>query len=112
MNENKTNTLSTEDMWSTLLKAPDFVLDGYEIPRLYVDAARQKKQRELTETVEDQIKYPKKYWPIKKNDQIVVFKRPNYLDDVKKFDLQIYKLANYYYDKEKAEKVMEKLSSK
>ena len=110
--ENKTNTLSTDEMWTTLRKAPDFVLDGYDVPRLYIDAVKQKKQRELTERVEDQIRSPKKYWPVKKDDQIVVFKRPNYLDDVKKIDTQIFKLANSYYDKEKAEKVMEKLSNK
>jgi hypothetical protein len=74
--------MSIDNMWETVKGGNDFGVEGYEVPRQYLDFKKQKKDREIEEQVIDQIKQPKKYWPIKKNDELVIFKRPNYLDDV------------------------------
>jgi hypothetical protein len=75
-------TMSINDMWGTVKGTNINGLEGYEAPKIYQDAKRQINERKYKETLEDQQKFPKKYWPIKKNDELVVFKRPNYLDDV------------------------------
>jgi hypothetical protein len=76
------HNMSLDDLWDTVKGGNEFGIEGYEAPRKYLDPKKQIKARELEEQVKDQLKYPKKYWPIKKNDELVVFKRPNYLDDV------------------------------
>lgn len=76
--------MSLNDMWETVKGSDNFGIDGYSVPREYLDARKIKGDRELIDNLQDQIKHPKNYWPIKKNDEVVVFKRPNYLDDVYK----------------------------
>ncbi len=74
--------MSLDNIWETVKGGNDFGIEGYEPPRKYVDPRKQIKNREIDEQIKDQVKHPKKYWPIKKNDELVIFKRPNYLDDV------------------------------
>ncbi len=75
-------TLSIDDMWGTVKGNNILGLEGYEVPKIYLDAKKQIMDRKYKEAIEEQQKYPKRYWPVKKNDQIVVFKRPNFIEDV------------------------------
>jgi hypothetical protein len=93
------------DMWNTIKGQNAFGIEGYEIPRHYADPKKEIEKRNRAEIAKDALKHPKKYFPPRKNDEVIVFKRPNYLDDV-------YKWANSYYDKEKAEAVLEKINEK
>jgi hypothetical protein len=98
-------TMDMHDMWNTIKGQNAFGIEGYEIPRHYADPRKEMEKRNLAEIAKDALRHPKKYFPPRKNDEVIVFKRPNYLDDV-------YKLANSYYDKEKAEATLEKINEK
>ncbi len=74
--------LSLDEIWETIKGSNQFGVEGYEVPRQYLDPRKTKKDREILDQVKDQLKHPKKYWPIMKNDEPYVSKRPNYLDDV------------------------------
>ena len=74
--------MSVDDMWNTVKGNDNWGIEGYEPVIKYVDPRLQMKKREYEDNIKDQVKNPKKYWPVKKNDEIVVLKRPNYLDDV------------------------------
>jgi hypothetical protein len=85
-------TMSAEDMWNTIKGQNAFGIEGYEIPRFYADPRKNIDKRRLEEIAKDALKHPKKYFPPRKNDEVIVFKRPNYLDDVRKIinlDLQM-----------------------
>jgi hypothetical protein len=76
------NHISINDMWNTLSGTNNIGIEGYQVPKQHLDPKRQIIERKYQENIEDQRKHPKSYWPVKKNDELVVFKRPNFLDDV------------------------------
>ncbi len=82
--------LSLDDMWKLTNNQVDIGIEGYNVPNL--------------------CKIPKKVKAIfiktdEETGKPILPKRPNFLDEV-------YKWANSYYDKEKAEKVIEELEGK
>ena len=88
--------MSVPEMWS-LVKGENsnWGIEGYEAPKKYFDY---KQVKNLKEAALNNVK-PK--WPLKDVDgNVIVTKRPNYLDEVIKW-------SNSYYDKEKAEKILE-----
>jgi hypothetical protein len=86
----KTSQLSLNDMWKLNQNQVDIGIEGYVVPNL----------------CKIPNKLPVQY--IKKEDEdgnVILPKRPNFLDDV-------FKLANSFYDKEKAEKIISELEEK
>jgi hypothetical protein len=75
--------MDMNDMWNTVRGENHFGIDGYEIPRHYADPRKEIEKRNLAEIAKDALRHPKKYFPPKKNDEVIVFKRPNYLDEVR-----------------------------
>lgn len=93
--------MSVPEMWS-LVKGEDhnWGIEGYEAPRKYFDYNKVKYWKEFKENSK------KVKWPLKDAEgNVIVTKRPNYLDEVMKW-------ANSYYNKEKAEEIIEKLTAK
>lgn len=81
--------LTKDDMWKLTNNQVDIGIEGYVVPSLC----------KIPKKVKEQFK------KVDEDGKVILPKRPNFLDDV-------YKWANSYYDKEKAEKVIEDLAAK
>lgn len=93
-------TMTPNEMWRLTHNFVDIGIDGYEVPKLHYDYHAVK----WAQTREDILKNPKKYRAEKKDAEGNIIpppKRLNFLDDAIKW-------ANSYYDKEKAEEIIEK----
>ena len=95
--------LTPEEMYNLNSKHLDIGIEGYKIPRKYNDHHKcvweRKRAKILTE---HRHIWPPEDWPKSKEDENIKVKpkRKTYLDD-------LYKWCNSYYDKERAEAVIE-----
>jgi len=105
---NLPKVLSVNEMWS-LVKGEDknWGIEGYEVPKQHFDYKQTKWQQERKTMLAEHKKiWPPKDWPVnKETEQAYAPKRPNYLD-------QVYKWANSFYNKEKAEEIKANLAEK
>lgn len=102
--------ISVNEMWSlTNREEKNWGIEGYEIHKNYYDSVLEKNTRMRNEKNEKvwakREHYDKKPVPVDKDGKPIILKRPNYLDEV-------IKVANSFYNKEKAEKLTEELKDK
>ena len=95
--------LKPEEMYNIASRQLDIGIEGYEVPRKYNDHRQCIWERERKKILSSHKRvWPPQDWPESKDNPNVKVKpkRKTYLDD-------LYKWCNSYYDKEKAERLIE-----
>lgn len=93
--------LTPEEMYKLDMHQLEYGIDGYEIPKKHFDHRQSKWHKKREEIIKNHKHvWPPEDWPRDNDDKKVKPKRKSYLDD-------LYKWCYSYYDKEKAERLID-----